>query len=63
MGSELRDLLDSIEGYKRLVGVAIIFLLKRKNYDVSCFLPTIESMNAVDIVYMELRSTNFVLFH
>ena len=55
IGSELRDLLDSIEGYKRLVGVAIIFLLKRKNFDVSCFLPTIESIHAVDIVYMELR--------
>ena len=55
MGADLGELLKSNEGYKRLVGCAIIFLLKRKNVNVTPFLHQIEKIHAVDIVYMELR--------
>ena len=58
MGNELSDLLTCQEGYKRLVGCAIIFLLKRKNFNVTSFLHQIEKIHSVDVVYMELRHTS-----
>ena len=36
-------------GYKRLVGVTILFLLKRKNADVNAYLPTVSNIHSNDI--------------
>ena len=43
---ELDQLLQSDEGYKRLVGIEIIFLMKRKNVDVTHFLNNVQLIHS-----------------